>query len=93
MKSREKLQTNERHSAAVAPLLVQVASDQDSARAPPFKQPDTRHELIALQAYYLAEARGFTPGAELDDWLAAEAHVDSQSRQTQPTSETGQRAR
>lgn len=28
---------------------------------------------IAESAYYMAEARGFSPGYELDDWLAAEA--------------------
>ncbi|CAE6723912.1 DUF2934 domain-containing protein [Candidatus Nitrotoga fabula] len=29
---------------------------------------------IAESAYYMAEARGFLPGHELDDWLAAESH-------------------
>jgi hypothetical protein len=28
--------------------------------------------MIAEASYYLAEARGFAPGSELDDWLAAE---------------------
>lgn len=28
---------------------------------------------IAVSAYYKAQARGFQPGHELDDWLAAEA--------------------
>ena len=28
---------------------------------------------IATAAYYKAEARGFLPGKELDDWLDAEA--------------------
>jgi len=28
---------------------------------------------IAETAYYKAEARGFEPGRELDDWLEAEA--------------------
>lgn len=30
---------------------------------------------IAERAYYKAEARGFEPGHELEDWLAAEAEV------------------
>lgn len=30
---------------------------------------------IAQAAYFRAEKRGFTPGCELDDWLAAEAEV------------------
>lgn len=32
----------------------------------------SRHEEIACTAYYMAEARGFEPGHELEDWLAAE---------------------
>ena len=28
---------------------------------------------IAVAAYFRAEKRGFAPGRELDDWLAAEA--------------------
>ena len=30
---------------------------------------------IAERAYYKAERRGFAPGFELDDWLAAEREV------------------
>ncbi|MCO6427421.1 DUF2934 domain-containing protein [Nitrosomonas communis] len=32
-----------------------------------------RFARIAVSAYYKAQARGFEPGYELDDWLAAEA--------------------
>ncbi|MBI1283550.1 MAG: DUF2934 domain-containing protein [Thiobacillus sp.] len=31
-----------------------------------------RHGWIATYAYFLAEARGFTPANAIDDWLAAE---------------------
>jgi len=31
---------------------------------------------ISLCAYYKAEARGFEPGHEMEDWLAAEAEED-----------------
>ena len=30
---------------------------------------------VALAAYFIAEKRGFEPGHELDDWLAAEAQI------------------
>ena len=30
---------------------------------------------IALSAYYKAEARGYEPGHELQDWLEAEAEL------------------
>jgi hypothetical protein len=38
---------------------------------------DDRAKLIAEGAYYLAEQRGFAPGHELEDWLAAESAVDA----------------
>jgi len=38
-----------------------------------------RHRCISEAAYYRAERRGFTPGCELDDWLAAESEVSSQA--------------
>ena len=34
--------------------------------------------MIATAAYYLAAARNFTPGHELDDWLEAERSVRAQ---------------
>ena len=37
--------------------------------------PAEGDSLIAERAYYRAERRGFTPGHELDDWLAAEREV------------------
>jgi len=38
---------------------------------------ETRHAMIAESAYLRAERRGFAPGHETDDWLAAEAEVDA----------------
>ncbi len=37
-----------------------------------------RHHRIQVAAYYLAEHRGFAPGHELDDWLAAEEAVEAE---------------
>jgi hypothetical protein len=37
----------------------------------------SRHAEIAAVAYSLAQARGFTPGHEVEDWLAAEREVDA----------------
>ena len=50
---------------------------------PPKRQPgqaseEERDRLIAIAAYYRAERRGFAPGRELEDWLAAEAEVEAQ---------------
>jgi len=38
--------------------------------------PEERYAMIAHAAYLRAAARGFAPGNELDDWLAAEADVE-----------------
>jgi hypothetical protein len=44
--------------------------------ATPAPQID-RRQLIAEAAYHHAQARGFEPGHEIEDWLAAEAEVDA----------------
>jgi Protein of unknown function (DUF2934) len=36
---------------------------------------ESHHEAISRAAYFLAEARGFAPGHELDDWLTAEGQL------------------
>ncbi|HTT42098.1 MAG TPA: DUF2934 domain-containing protein [Steroidobacteraceae bacterium] len=36
-----------------------------------------RRQLIAEKAYLRAERRGFAPGHDTEDWLAAEAEVDA----------------
>lgn len=40
--------------------------------------PQDVGSMIATAAYYMAAARNFTPGYELDDWLAAERAVHAQ---------------
>jgi DnaJ-domain-containing protein 1 len=37
---------------------------------------ETREEMIREAAYRLAKQRGFEPGHELEDWLAAERQID-----------------
>jgi hypothetical protein len=53
-----------RKSAAKAPAVVAVSED-------------VRRGMIAEGAYLRAERRGFAPGHEAEDWLAAEAEVDA----------------
>ena len=43
----------------------------------PFVDPEQRAALIAEAAYFRAERRGFAPGQETEDWLAAEAEIDA----------------
>jgi hypothetical protein len=47
-----------------------------SAEEAPAANADRRLQMISAAAYYRAERRGFAPGGEVDDWLAAEREVD-----------------
>ncbi|MPZ45481.1 MAG: DUF2934 domain-containing protein [Betaproteobacteria bacterium] len=38
---------------------------------------EARWRRTAIAAFYRAQARGFAPGGELDDWLEAEREVDA----------------
>jgi Protein of unknown function (DUF2934) len=41
-----------------------------------FDPSSSREALIATAAYYRAQRRGFQPGHDLEDWLAAEREID-----------------
>jgi DUF2934 family protein len=36
-----------------------------------------RLRMVESAAYFRAERRGFTPGHEIEDWLAAESEIDT----------------
>lgn len=56
------------HTQRPSDEVEEVASDTAAMR---------RQEMIAVRAYFLAEARAFAGGCELDDWLRAEAEIDA----------------
>jgi hypothetical protein len=62
-----------RKSRIPAPPTVSVVT-RSSAYAEP--HPD-RDAMIAEAAYYRSAHRGFEPGHEVDDWLAAESDIDA----------------
>ena len=64
-------------SAAMAVL----ESAESATSVPKTINPDVRRQLVAAEAYFLAERRGFAAGHELEDWVAAEEAVDSRIRQ------------
>jgi hypothetical protein len=60
------------------------AAKASRAAAPAAAKPATaallaaqREQMVRTAAYFRAERRGFAPGNEWDDWLAAEAEVGS----------------
>lgn len=54
-----------------------AASAGPAAAAPVEISPEARRGMIAEAAYLRAERRGFVPGYELEDWIAAESEVDA----------------
>jgi hypothetical protein len=67
------------HSAAI----VVLESAQSVTAVSASIVPDVRRQLVAAEAYFLAERRGFAAGNELEDWVAAEVAVDSRLQQMQ----------
>ncbi|HUA88375.1 MAG TPA: DUF2934 domain-containing protein [Steroidobacteraceae bacterium] len=61
-----------------APVRRVLRAPTAATAAPPANvSPESRREMIAERAYLRAERRGFTPGRETEDWLAAEIEVDA----------------
>jgi hypothetical protein len=67
-----------RPTSAPTPALSAILQDTRAVTRPPasFDPWSAREALVATAAYYRAERRGFRPGHELEDWLAAERDVD-----------------
>lgn len=55
---------------------TQMKVAEKSEQTSPDDTTDQRMQRIAATAYFRAEQRGFAPGHEMEDWLAAEAEVD-----------------
>jgi hypothetical protein len=46
-------------------------------RSSAYVEPQEREAMIGEAAYFRSAHRGFEPGHEVDDWLAAEAEIDA----------------
>ena len=80
--------TRRKTAAAASELtdgaVMEVLESGQSAMAASLGiDPDARRRLVAAEAYFRAERRGFAAGNELEDWVAAERAVDSRLSQTQ----------
>jgi hypothetical protein len=42
-----------------------------------FEMYSARNAMVRDAAYFRAQARGFEPGQEIEDWLAAEHEIDA----------------
>lgn len=62
-----------RRRAGVTPPPTHSIVTRSSA----YIEPQEREALIAESAYFRSAHRGFEPGHEIDDWLAAESEIDA----------------
>ncbi len=64
--------------AAPAPVVApSVTVPVAAAATKPALDPELRARMVETAAYFRAERRGFTPGYEVEDWLVAEAEIES----------------
>jgi hypothetical protein len=64
-------------------VIAVLESAQTTTAVSTSIDPEFRRQLVAAEAYFLAERRGFAAGHELEDWVAAEAAVDLRCNKVQ----------
>jgi hypothetical protein len=62
--------------AAPKRRISSIAASSAIQKDDPVPDIEERLNYIATAAYFRAASRGFVPGEELKDWLAAEAEFD-----------------
>jgi len=69
-------------TTASKPAATKATTTAPKKAAPKKKEvsvsPEHRYHMIATAAYFLAERRGFAGGYQMQDWISAEAQIDSQ---------------
>jgi len=73
--------------AVTARAIKSRAANRKRAAPPPtnsivtrssaYVEPQERQAMIAESAYFRSAHRGFEPGHEVEDWLAAESEIDA----------------
>ena len=73
-----------RKAAATGKAAVRKSVSTQSRGASAAAPAAEREEMVRTAAYFRAERRGFAPGYEWEDWLAAEAEVSALVAGSQP---------
>ena len=73
VKRRVKKTASERTNGAAMVVLESEAASAATSSI----DPEVRRQMVAAEAYFRAERRGFAAGQEVEDWIAAESVVDS----------------
>ena len=63
--------------AATAKATARKPASTESRSAVTAPSATGREDMVRTAAYFRAERRGFAPGYEWEDWLAAEAEVSA----------------
>lgn len=84
-KSRPRPRKTAAKTAAKTAVKKVAPAKTAAARRPPKAAPSVppdRESMVRMAAYLRAERRGFAPGYEIADWLAAEAEVNERCQAT-----------
>ena len=68
---------SQQNGSAAKKADPQPGTEAQSSPEGPVCSLEEREHMISEAAYFRAEQRGFADGNELDDWLRAEAEIDS----------------
>jgi hypothetical protein len=79
---RRSAKTSARPPELTPEAIVTILEARTLGASVPTIDAELRRQLIAAEAYFLAERRGFAAGHEFDDWIAAEAAVDARLRES-----------
>jgi hypothetical protein len=66
-----------RSRAGKRPRAAQPTTNSIVTRSSAYMEPEARDAMIAEAAYFRSAHRGFDPGHEVNDWLAAESEIDA----------------
>jgi hypothetical protein len=89
MQEKQDKPTGRRNRRTVFQATPQAGAETTAKRATRARTPQAetdssttfssqdRLRMIESAAYFRAERRGFTPGHEIEDWLAAESEIDT----------------
>ena len=77
MATRRSIDTPTSTSPPVSPGTPLASGKIAAGSAAARVTPEVRRIMIAERAYLRSEKRGFIPGRETEDWLAAEVEIDS----------------
>ena len=79
MQARPSMRSVQPVQAAPVTSVGAPTIERDAPISPPaweVTEPE-RRSMVSEAAYYRSAARGFAPGYELEDWLAAEAEIEA----------------